>query len=135
MNETITIALVDDNDIDLMIGERLISVVNPDINVETFSSGEALLLRLASKNHMCLAQKMIFFIDIYMPQMNGFEVVERAKKITQKNGCKVDFYLLSATIDDIDLKKIKKHPDVTGFIGKPITANVLDELVKAMTAV
>lgn len=128
MNQ-IGIVLVDDNDIDLMIGERLISVVNPDIAVKTFASGNTLLEWLQSDSHQCIAQKVIVFIDIYMPKMNGFEVAEKAHKILDSKGCKAECYLLSATIDDLDLQKIESHTLISGFVGKPITQHVINQLV------
>ena len=130
MNNSIGIVLVDDNDLDLMIGERLISVVNPGVKVETFNCGDELFDWLSGKDHACIAKKVIFFIDIYMPKVNGFMVAEKASKILKAKGCDAECYLLSATIDDSDLRKIKDHPLIAGFIGKPITKEVLFSVVE-----
>lgn len=129
MNNRVGIILVDDNDIDLMIGGRLISVINPDIVLKTFAGGEAFLQWIQSESNQCIAQKVIVFIDIYMPKMNGFEVAEKAYKLFENKGCTIECYLLSATIDDYDLQKIERHPLISGFIGKPITQAILNELV------
>ena len=129
MNNTFTILLIDDNDIDLMIGERLISVVNPDVKVNGFTRGQRALDWLKDLGSDCLHQKVVLFIDIYMNEMNGFEVAHRATQLIESFGCEAECYLLSATIDDSDLRRIKNDPKIKGFIGKPITQDVLNNIV------
>jgi len=135
MSNDIGIVLVDDNDIDLMIGERLISVINPDVRVVAFPCGKELIAWLSSKEHTCIARRIIIFIDIYMPEMNGFMVAEQAHQILTKKGCKAECYLLSATIDDSDLQKIKNHPLIAGFVGKPITPAIINKLIRELDPV
>ena len=135
MSKEIGIILVDDNDIDIMIGERLISVINPDINVVTFPCGKELIQWLSSDNHKCIARRVFIFIDIYMPEMNGFTVAEQAFSILNEKGCKAECYLLSATIDDSDIQKIDNHPLISGFVGKPLTPAIINKLIGELDTV
>ena len=130
MNDDVNIVVVDDNEIDLMIGKRLISRVNSNIKVETFSSICEVISWVNSEKDYFKKNNVVFFIDIYLPNGNGFKLSEdifkRISDIKEKNSI---FYLLSATIDDVDLRKVKNSDLIKGFIGKPLTVDIINQVI------
>lgn len=131
MKNRIGIIIIDDNELDLMISERLINRVNPDIMVITFSSGAVALEWLESIDSKALPQNLIFLVDIYIPEMNGFEIVKRLSKHFE-GVIPAMYYLLSASIDDTFGRRMSKYPDIKGFIGKPLSVEAINEMVQKM---
>ena len=130
MGKKLNIIIIDDNDIDLMIGERLISRVNSNIGVKTFSTGNEATAWLKEDSVNCCDEKTIFLIDIYLPNCNGFKVSEEIVKISKGKKCECVCYLLSATIDQSDKRKIANNKNLEGFIGKPITVDIINNILK-----
>ncbi len=130
MGRKLNIVIVDDNEIDLMIGERMISRVNASINVKTFPSGDEALAWIKEEGKDCIDQKTIFLIDIYLPNCNGFIVSKDIVKLSKEQKCECICYLLSATIDQSDKRKIELNKDLKGFIGKPITVDVINNIIE-----
>ncbi len=130
MKNDVNIVVVDDNEIDLMISKRLISRVDSNITVKTFSSFCEVVSWVRSDEEYFTSNDVVFFIDIYMPDGNGFklsqEIFDQISKYDKKN---TTFYLLSATIDDLDLKKVKKSDLIKGFIGKPLTVDAINRVI------
>jgi CheY-like chemotaxis protein len=123
------IVIVDDNEIDLMIANRLFNRVDSDICVQTFMSCQELSIWLESKKEDGLPQNLVFLIDIYMPNCNGFSIAESISHFFDNHPLKPPCYLLSASIDYSDKLKIKQNEFVTGFLGKPITIDWISMLL------
>lgn len=72
----------------------------------------------------------VIFLDLNMPVMGGWEFLDN---FTQKNlpiifkNTKV--YILSSSIDPLDIEKAKTYPIVIDFISKPITKEKLEKLM------
>ena len=68
--------VIDDNNIDLYITARVIRKISGIGQVLEFSSGESALQYLKdAKSDLSLVPEYIF-VDIYMPEMSGFEFME-----------------------------------------------------------
>lgn len=125
MDKPVRIFIVDDNEIDLMIGKRLISRVDSNCVVETFLSGKLLYEWLDNLDTEISNEKWVFLIDIYMPNCSGFDVVKNLVLKMKNVPNEAIYYLLSATIDRADVERIKRDPTVKKFIGKPITVELI----------
>jgi len=66
----------------------------------------------------------IILLDIYMPQMNGFEVLERIQK-DEKNS-KIPVMILSS---DEDERQKSLALGVTAFVPKPFDLKLLEEQI------
>tara|TARA_R110002050_G_scaffold221792_2_gene357676 strand:+ start:48178 stop:48579 length:402 start_codon:yes stop_codon:yes gene_type:complete len=129
MNKSIRIIIVDDNEIDLMIGKRLISRVEANIVVNTFLSCESLYEWLNQFKKEEIPTQWVFLIDIYMPKCNGFEVVKELTNLMKPITKNTSYYLLSATIDFADVQRIKMDNTIKEFIGKPITVDLIQKML------
>lgn len=68
----------------------------------------------------------IIFLDIRMPEMTGFEFLNEMDVIEGVENLSSKIYILSSSLDPIDLKRIKDSKLVTKFIGKPLTKQALE---------
>lgn len=130
MNNKLSIVIVDDNEIDLMIGERLLSRVDQSISLTKFNHSTEMLNWLTQCADNPLAETTIFLVDIYMPIFNGYYVAEQITKVFDKLESKAVIYLLSATIEISDNRKLTLNPQVEGYIGKPVTVDLFKDLIK-----
>jgi CheY-like chemotaxis protein len=71
----------------------------------------------------------VIFLDIRMPEMDGFEVLEKLESLESKISKDTKVYVLSSTLDDRDLSRAKSNPLVTDFIGKPLSFDAFRKLL------
>lgn len=121
---------MDDNEIDLMIGRRLLSRVDSTVIVDTFPSGHALFEWLETKGTEGLTDTTVFLIDIYMSSCNGHTVASNIQTFYENSNKKAICYLLSSSIDDSDKRKIMENKNLAGFIAKPITVSWFQDILE-----
>lgn len=124
----ITAMIIDDNAVDLYIASRMVKRnLFASTLLEYSSATEALnYLELHQENPEKLPQ--VIFVDIYMPQMTGFEFMERYANLspTLKFNCRV--YILSSSIDDRDIARARMESNTCRFLVKPVTKEFLDSI-------
>ena len=70
----------------------------------------------------------VIFLDLRMPEMNGFEFLKALESIPELRPNQIKIYILSSSLDPSDLRKIKTNKLVARFIGKPLTRQVLCDI-------
>lgn len=122
--------LVDDDSITNMLNEKIIIKHDIANSVSTFTDGY-LALRQLKENALISSEKNIpdiIFLDINMPEINGWKFIEELLSIDaiDFNKCKV--IMLSSSIDIIDIQKSISFSVISNFITKPLTPDKLKSL-------
>lgn len=126
MNSIQHVLLVDDDDIFNMLHGEVLKRLIPGVQIDIFKSGQEVLQYLIEQPE----QKFdLLFLDIRMPVMGGFEVLEAMATMNSKRFVSSRIYVLSSTLDDRDLKRAKETPLVTDFIGKPMSFDTLRSIL------
>ncbi|MEZ7500547.1 response regulator [Flavobacterium sp. Arc3] len=122
------VMIIDDNIIDLYIASRIIIKNNFGKNVLKYSAAQEALKFLQDNHDNISILPQIIFIDIYMPLMSGFEFLEAYDKLPSnlKNYCKT--FIISSTIDDLDIARATSDKNVVRFQVKPINKAFLDRI-------
>lgn len=120
------IALVDDDEVINLVHSEVIKRIVQDVQLEIFQSGTQLLEYLKDHDEQRLD---VIFLDIRMPEMDGFEVLEKIRVMNPKASQNSRVYVLSSTLDERDLNKAKSNPLVTDFIGKPLSFDAFRQLL------
>lgn len=123
------VMLIDDNDIDNFINERMITGCNFSettyINTSTRSAIEFLknlsINKALRKDHL----PSIIFLDINMPILDGFQFIEEFEKLDPSIVSAIKIVMLTSSINPSDIERSKKFPSVKGFIHKPLTEESL----------
>lgn len=120
------VLLIDDNDIDNFINERMISTSNFSKQVTVKNSAESALdyLRKNADSKEMLPQ--VIFLDLNMPVMDGFGFLEEYAKLSEsiRSFCKV--IVLSSSISPEDINRSSTNPYVVKYLNKPLSEKYLE---------
>lgn len=125
LKETSSVILIDDNEVDLFIEERILSLSGIK-DIKKFSSGPKALeyLKIQQNEHPVVIHWI--FLDINMPGMDGFQFLETLNKTLPEIPCKI--VIVSSSDSKQDKQKAMGHYKVTGYLEKPIEVKDLEAL-------
>lgn len=107
------ILLVDDSS---FIRKRVSDILKDDFSVDLCSDGEYALEKVRNRDYFLL------IVDLVMPFMDGFTLIETLKK----QNCKIPIVVFSATYTKESLSRANDL-GVVGYIAKPFTSESFNE--------
>ena len=113
------VLLVEDNPVNLMVGQRLLSVLG--ITCDTASNGEAALLRMEASRYD------IVLMDCQMPVMDGYTATRRWREIEESaaDGRHVPIIAMTANAMAGDRQKCL-DAGMDDYLAKPVTRSELE---------
>jgi CheY-like chemotaxis protein len=120
------ILFVDDNPADNYYHQLIIKKMNIANIIEVAENGLKALEFL--KNKLDLPPELIF-LDINMPKMNGWEFLEEYKSLESEKKANIVILLLTTSTNPDDINRAKQIEEVTGFQTKPLTEEIMDEIL------
>lgn len=123
-----TVMLVDDNDTDNYISQRIMELSGFSEKILTNNNGKAALEYLEQHQNDVSQLPDIIFLDISMPIVDGYVFLYEFEKYSQtvKDKCKVAILTSSDNKQDID--RMSGNEFVFKYVIKPITEDVLNEI-------
>tara|TARA_R110002167_G_scaffold128570_14_gene310950 strand:+ start:854 stop:1270 length:417 start_codon:yes stop_codon:yes gene_type:complete len=132
MNNPLNICIVDDDDIYRFTLTKTLELLQLSDKIIVFSDGEEafdfMLDNLKKTNEL----PDIIFLDIDMPIMDGFQFMEEYVKIKPKVGKKITIYMVSSSVDPVDIDRAKKISEISDYIIKPIRAGTLRSILEKL---
>lgn len=117
------IYIIDDNEIDLIIGRKLLERKNNQLKIEVCQDPALALAQISNTS----IEPDVILLDWHMPILNAAEWL--ARYIEQSNAS-IPVYILTSSIDPRDRKKTEKFKIVKGFFIKPLTDHHIDKILK-----
>lgn len=123
-----SVMLVDDNEIDNIINEKIIEANSFAENILVFQTGQEALEYL--KSHQDREEELpeIVFLDINMPIMDGFQFLEDFENFSEKVLDKCKIIMLSSSISPKDIDRAASSRFVKKYLNKPLNARYLEAI-------
>ena len=121
------IMLVDDNAADNQFHEIIIREMDAAERVVVSLNGEEALTYLKQDGQI---PPELIFLDINMPRMNGWEFLEAYKDLTPAQKARVVIVMLTTSGNPEDRERAAHFSEVTGFETKPLTEEMLAEILR-----
>lgn len=113
--------VIDDDYINNVICDKMIQLTMPGANVVTFTEPEKGLEHILATYSGIGENKAILFLDINMPSLNGWEVLDRFAGFSEEVKNRVKIIMLSSSIDPLDKEKALKNPLVSEYVIKSLS--------------
>lgn len=124
-------AVVDDDDIFMIIARKMVGYCAPDWSIMEFTNGEEMLNYIQENAQQAANLPDIMLLDINMPVMDGWMFLEEYETIKSQLAKPIKIYLASSSIDTKDTERAKENKNLADYIIKPLT----QEVVKRITSV
>jgi len=120
------ILLIDDNQADNRYHQIVIKGMNITERIEVALDGVEALNFLNQEN----SSPDLIFLDINMPKINGWEFLKEYQKLSAKQKAKIIIVMLTTSDNPKDLERAKQIKEVAGYKVKPLTEELLTEILE-----
>jgi CheY-like chemotaxis protein len=118
--------LIDDNEIDLFLHEKIIRLQGLSEAVFSFRSvSQALDYFKRFKRDTDNYPQTVILLDLQLPEMNGFDFLDHFSDMPQTILDKTRVFVLSSTLDHGDLSRSHAHQLVDLILRKPLHPDTL----------
>ncbi|NNG11133.1 MAG: response regulator [Arenibacter sp.] len=124
------ICIVDDDDIYRFTIERTLESLELATKTMTFSDGEQAINFISDHLNEDAELPDIIFLDIDMPVMDGFQFMEEYEKIKSNVAKDMTIYMVSSSLDPVDIDSAKKISSISDYIVKPISSDRLKSILE-----
>lgn len=125
------ILLIDDDEPTNFLNRMVIEEVDCTERIETMQSArDALKYLTNAKPNGDYPRPDLVFLDINMPAMDGWEFLEKYDQLPEAQKAKIIVVMLTTSFNPEDELKAHKIAGIAGFRNKPLTAEVLTQLLK-----
>jgi len=131
MERPLKVMLIDDNIIDLKINSKIILLSKLFDDIIQFQSAEEALNYFHHYRNQPEELPDLILLDIQMPEMDGFDFLDKYKNFPPATKEKSLIAMLSSTLDYGDIKKAEANPYVIKLLKKPLSPLELDKIFKA----
>lgn len=121
---SLKVLIVDDDPVCVMLHRLRVKTSNISENPESYYNGKTAfdaILEAEKKD-----DDYLIFLDINMPVMNGWDLLNTIQTSSILN--KVHVVMVSSSVDYEDMKKAKTYPQVIGFYEKALNGSVCNEI-------
>lgn len=129
MNKQFNICVIDDDDIYQFTILKVLESIKLNKKVIFFSDGEEAIDFMTANLLNDTELPDVIFLDINMPIMDGFQFMEEYVKIKPELNKKITIYMVSSSVDAVDIERAKSISDISDYIIKPIEPKQLKKIM------
>ncbi len=120
--------LIDDDDIFNFLHSEVVKQVEDSPEITMFNSSVEALEYITDLISKKIQLPDYNFVDIRMPEMNGFELLDELMKFPRELFDDSRIYFVTSSLDQRDKIKSLEYPIVTGFKEKTLTTELLKDM-------
>jgi len=113
--------VIDDDPFYNILCRRCIEISFPSASVKTFTDPVFGLEHIQSTYKDPAANKVFVFLDINMPALNGWEVLNKIINYPETVKKYLTVFIMSSSVAISDKQSAEENPFVSGYIEKPLT--------------
>jgi CheY-like chemotaxis protein len=124
------VMIIDDNIIDTYIAKKIIMVnefAKETINFTGVQEGFNYIFNILDESQL----PEIILLDLHLDGLNGFDFLELFEGLPSNKKSKMNVFVVSSTIDPIEINKIQENPNVKGFCEKYINKEFLNHIQRS----
>ena len=121
------ILLIDDDQVTNFLNRKLIEQSNSPLEVKTVTSVEDAIVFLRENKNYWIPD--VIFVDIFMPIKSGWDFLEEFQQEFESHATTIKLYMLSSSTEDEHITKAKDHFLVKDYISKPLSKNMLGDIL------
>ncbi len=128
MNKIDVACIIDDDPIFIFGAKRMMELSDFCNSFMVFKNGQEAINNL--KPIMNAGQNVpdVILLDINMPIMDGWQFLDEFVKIESHK--KMTIYIVSSSIDPVDIKRAERYDNITNYIIKPISLQTLKDILE-----
>jgi len=127
------VLLVDDDDAANFLARKTIQRAGLVEHIETVLNGKEAITYLTNSGKYehggVYPQPSLIFLDINMPVMDGWEFLQAYQNLQDNQKGEIIIVMLSASFNPADKIKALKFKEISGYKTKPLSAEILDEIM------
>lgn len=120
------VVVIDDSEMDVLLMKIILKSVNYAKTITVFNEADKAIsyFRELDSNPETEIPEVVF-LDINMPEINGFEFLDIINNFPGKAIKKMKFIIISSSDDIDDLEQSKKYKNIIKYLVKPLDKNEL----------
>lgn len=119
LNANKTILLIDDNEIDLFINEKVIHAKKTGVRIIKESSATKAIESFQKDDSSWKIPDFIF-IDLHMPLMSGFDFMTHFEKLPAERVGHCQIFMLTSSTHEQDIQKASEFKSIVRYLNKPL---------------
>lgn len=120
-----SVMIIDDSHPDMFILEKVLTIKNFAEKITKFYNAIDALDHLKQQN---ITLPEIIFLDINMPELNGFQFLERLQLNLPHLVDKIKIIILTSSDDNQDVNRARDFNNISKYLLKPISSENLESL-------
>lgn len=132
MSKHIRFILTDDVAVNNLLTRVIIRKTIPGAEILEFTSAID-TLEYIQKNYPHPANiTTILFLDIYMPQMSGWDFLKQYETLDKTTRTQISVYMLSSSISAEDQARARENKEVVSYLQKPTSEQAIAEIATSI---
>ncbi|MGK0414097.1 MAG: CheY-like chemotaxis protein [Polaribacter sp.] len=129
MQQKYSICFIDDDMVYKFFMKGVLNKKKLADSVITFADGEEAFDFIDKNKEKPENLPDLIFLDINMPIMDGFQFMDEYMKIHASIKKQITIYMVTSSIDSIDLERSRQYSEISDFITKPTNVSTIEEII------
>lgn len=128
---TESVCIIDDDHIYINLVSRIIQLKKLSNRVLVFNNGKEALEYFETSLNKTKERLMpkVIFLDLNMPIMDGWEFLKLFPKVKQQINKSIQLYVVSSSINKVDIQRAKSISIVSDYISKPLSIGDFEKIL------